>query len=264
MTQPFSAADPDDDYQQLATEQALATERLIAELGFSAGTRVLDIACGTGHAALAAARRRAQVTAVDIDETSLARARRRAEAEALDGIDFQSADARAIPFADGSFDVALSTLGLVFLPDQEAAACELARVVRPGGVIALTAYTAQSIPAQVYEMVQELVKPPGRPEHPHYAWSHGPRAGALLNPWFDLVRVRYQSTDTCFPSAAASFGHVSRWNPNIRGLLTRLTAPQRQTFREGYITILERHNRATDGTFIASMDYAVITGVRKA
>ncbi|WP_313802294.1 methyltransferase domain-containing protein [Sphingobium sp.] len=259
----ISPATSHDDYQQLAAESAVSTENLVRTLAIPAGARVLDIACGTGHAALAAARRRAVVTGIDLNAQSLERARIRAEAEGLAGIDFLEADAAKIPFEDGSFDIAISTLGLVFLPDQEAAAHELARVVRPGGLIAITAYTTNSIPSKVYDLVSGILKPPSAPARPHYAWSQGPRAGELLNPYFDAVRVQYDSYDTCFASPAASFEHLARWNPAIRMAVQQAPEAAVKTLRDGYIAILESFNRATDGSFVANMDFAVVTGVRK-
>jgi ubiquinone/menaquinone biosynthesis C-methylase UbiE len=257
-----SAADDSDDPQRLAAEHVIATERLCAGLLIPAGARVLDIGCGTGHAAIAAARRRAVVTGIDINEESLSRARLRAEAEALDGIDFIRADAAAMPFPDANFDFVVSSLGLVFLPDQEGAARELARVVRPGGAVGLTAYTRQSIPSQVYDLVTGIFHNPAKPPRAHYEWSDGQRVGELLNPYFRAIRVTYDSYDTCFTSSAASFEHVSRWNPNLRKALIRGDESKVNRLREGYLAILDRHNRATDGSFMANMDYAVISAVR--
>lgn len=262
MTQNSRVEQQSDDQQQLAAEQVIASEKLCAAIPISAGARVLDIGCGTGSSAIAAGRRRAVVTAIDIDEQALARARVRAAAEGVPGIDFLNIDATAMPFDDGSFDVVVSTLALVFLPDQEAVARDLARVVRPGGTIALTALTRGSVPGQIYDMAGEMFPSPHRPAHAHYDWSDGKRVKQLLNPYFTAMRVQYDSFDTCFPSPAASFEHVARWNPNIRNLVARVSKQQAEAFRDRYIAILEASNRATDGTFMANVDYAVITAVR--
>lgn len=239
-----------------------ATERLVRSIGIPAGARVLDIGTGTGHAALAAARRRAIVTGIDINNEVLDLARARADAEGLTDIEFRHADALQMPFENGSFDYVLSTLGLVFVPDQEAAARELARVVRPGGTIALTAHTTNGVASQIYELVNGLAKDPNKPARPHYTWSLGPRAGELLTPYFREVRVRYDSFETCFPSPQACMDSVTRSNPNIRRVMERLPAEDVKTLREGYLRIINSFNRATDGTYMANMDFAVITGVR--
>jgi ubiquinone/menaquinone biosynthesis C-methylase UbiE len=256
------ANDDRNDYQQLALDSVIASEKLCAALAIPAGARVLDIGCGTGHTAIAAARRRAVVTGIDINERSLERARLRAQAEGLGSIEFMTIDAAAMPFEDASFDYALSTLGIVFLPDKERAARELARVVRVGGVVAFTAYTRHSIPGQIYDLVNSLYRNPTMPAVPYYAWSEGATAGALLGSYFHNIRIRLDSFDTCFPSATAMFDHVSTWNPPIRMALEGSTPGVRQTLRQGCISIMERCNRATDGTFMANMDYAIVTGVR--
>src|SRR5581483_1579747 len=105
--------------------------------------RVLDVAAGSGNAALAAARRGAEVTATDFVPRLLETAARRAHTEGLE-LETREADAQALPFADGAFDVVLSTFGVMFAPDQDRAAGELLRVCRPGGRIGLTAWTPAS------------------------------------------------------------------------------------------------------------------------
>lgn len=251
-----------DNYQQLALDSVIVSEKLCAYVGIPAQVRVVDIGCGTGHAAIAAARRRAVVTGIDINERSLARARLRAEAEGLDSIEFLMVDAASMPFPDASFDYALSTFGLVFIPDKERAARELARVVKPGGVIALTSYIRQSVPAQIYDLVNSLFTNPTMPRVPYYAWSKGALAGDLLGPYFHNVRLRLDSFDACYRSSTAMFEHISTWNPPIRMAMEGSTPEVRQKLREGCISIIDRFNRATDGTLMANMNYAIITGVR--
>lgn len=250
------------DYQKLAFENVIVGERLCDALAVPAGARVLDVACGTGNTALAAARRRAAVTGLDIAASLIARAQVRAEAEGLTGIDFQVGDATTLPYADDSFDYVLSTFGAVFLPDQPAAARELARVVRPGGIIALTAWARQSLPSDVYHLVHSLVPPPANVSLPAYVWTDGPRAAELLGPHCGSIVLKHHQVDACFASAEAMFdNHAAYYGPVMTGL-KRFTDDQRIGFRQGFIDIANAYNRATDGTMIARYDYATIIAIK--
>src|SRR5512140_1620736 len=120
------------DYAVVGTTLQIVGEELCEALDVRSGQKVLDVAAGNGNASLAAARRWCDVTATDYVPALLERARERAAAERLD-IAFREADAEALPFADGSFDVVMSTFGVMFTPDQDRAAAELVRVCRHGG-----------------------------------------------------------------------------------------------------------------------------------
>lgn len=122
------------DYAAVGTRLLLTAELLGEAVDLRAGQQVLDVACGNGNAALAAARRFCQVTGIDYVPALLERARQRAEAEGLE-VAFQQADAEALPFPDDAFDAVLSTCGAMFAPDQERTAAELLPVCRPGGRI---------------------------------------------------------------------------------------------------------------------------------
>src|SRR5262245_54166213 len=130
------------DFAVIGTTLQIVGETLCEAADLAAGSRVLDVACGNGNATLAAARRFCKVTGLDYVPALLARAGERARAERLD-VELALGDAEALPFADASFDVALSTFGVMFAPDQERAAQELFRVVRPGGTIALANWTPE-------------------------------------------------------------------------------------------------------------------------
>lgn len=250
------------DYQKIAFEHVIVSELLCADLAITAGQRVLDVACGTGNTALAAARRRARVTGIDIAPRLIERARERAEAEGLNQIVFEVGDAAALQVADGSFDVVLSTFGASFLPDQVAAARELVRVTRPGGTIALTAYTRQSLPSDVYHLGADIAPPPEGAPLPAYVWSEGVRARELLGDSCSSIAIRHRSVDACFPSAAAFFDNNERFYGPVMTRMARFSEEQRERFRSGVIAILERHNRATDGTLMAVFDYAEIIAVK--
>jgi len=139
---------------------------------------VLDVAAGNGNASLAAARRFAEVTSTDYVPALLEQGRRRAEADGL-SITFQVADAERLPFPDGSFDVALSTYGVMFAPDQERAASELLRVVKPGGRIALASWTPEGFLGSLFRVISTFVPPPPGIQ-PAMAWGSEPRIVELF------------------------------------------------------------------------------------
>jgi len=121
--------------------------------------QVLDVAAGSGNATLAAARRFATVTSTDYVPALLERARRRADAEGFGNVIFEVADAEALPYPDASFDVVLSTFGVMFAPDHHRAAAELARVCKPGGHIALANWTPAGFLGQLLRLVAQYVPP---------------------------------------------------------------------------------------------------------
>ena len=123
----------------MAETFAAIHDRVVAALAIEPGARVLDVACGTGGVALRAARAGADVVGIDISADQLAKARGAAEAEGL-AIRFDEGDCQELPYGDAEFDAVASAFGAIFAPDHQRAADELARVCRPGGRLALTAW----------------------------------------------------------------------------------------------------------------------------
>jgi SAM-dependent methyltransferase len=146
------------DFAVIGTTIQIVGELLCEGIDLRAGERVLDVAAGNGNATLAAARRFASVTSTDYVPALLERGRRRAEAEGLD-VTFEVADAEALPYPDASFDVVLSTFGVMFAPDHERAAGELMRACRPGGRIGLASWTPQGFLGQLFRMIGGYIPP---------------------------------------------------------------------------------------------------------
>src|ERR687898_1205694 len=148
------------DYAVVGTTLQIVGEELCEALDVRSGQTVLDVAAGNRNVSLAAARRWCDVVATDYVPALLDRARERAEAERL-AIRFQEADAEALPFADGSFDVVVSTFGVMFTPDQDRAASELLRVCKSGGKIGLANWTPESFIGQLFKTLGKYLPPPG-------------------------------------------------------------------------------------------------------
>lgn len=147
------------DFAIIGVTLQIVGETLAETADIRAGETVIDVAAGNGNASLAAAHRMARVTSTDYVPALLEKGRARAAAEGLD-IEFREADAENLPFADGSFDVALSTFGVMFAPDHGRSAAELLRVVREGGRIALANWTPESFVGQLFKVIGKAVPPP--------------------------------------------------------------------------------------------------------
>jgi SAM-dependent methyltransferase len=148
------------DYAVIGTTLQIVGELVVEAADVRAVHRVLDVAAGNGNATLAAARRFARVTSTDYVPALLEAGRRRAEAEGLTNVSFETADAEAMPYPDGSFDVVLSTFGVMFSPDHERAASEMMRVCRPGGRIGLASWTPAGFVGQLLRLVGRYAPPP--------------------------------------------------------------------------------------------------------
>ncbi len=153
------------DFAVIGTTLQIVGEQLAEACDLRCDERVLDVAAGNGNATLAAARRGCKVTSTDYVSTLLDRGAERARAERLE-VEFQVADAEALPFADASFDAVLSTFGVMFAPDQAQAASELARVCRPGGRIGLANWTPEGFLGQMFKVMGRHVPPPAGAQPP--------------------------------------------------------------------------------------------------
>ena len=146
------------DFAVIGVTLQLVGESLAEAADIRAHEDVIDVAAGNGNATLAAARRFARVVSTDYVPARLEKGRARAEAEGL-AVTFQVADAEVLPFADASFDAALSTFGVMFAPDHRRAA-EMLRVLRPGGRIGLANWTPDGFIGQLFRIVGKHVPPP--------------------------------------------------------------------------------------------------------
>jgi SAM-dependent methyltransferase len=166
-------------------------ERLVDECRIGPGVTVLDVAAGTGNAALPAARRGAEVTASDLTPSLLEAGRAAAEAEGLD-LEWVEADAESLPFEDESFDVVVSAIGVMFAPHHQAAADELVRVCRPGGTIGLLSWTPEGMLGALFATMKPFAAPPPPGVQPPPLWGSEDHLRSLLG---DRVKLHTLERD---------------------------------------------------------------------
>ncbi|MCH1881955.1 class I SAM-dependent methyltransferase [Agrococcus sp. ARC_14] len=177
------------DYPAVAREVIPALgPRLVDAVGIEPGERVLDIAAGDGNAAIPAAKRGARVVASDLTPELLEAGRRKTADASLD-LTWEAADAEALPYADGSFDVAISCVGLMFAPFHEPVAAELTRVVRPGGRIGLIAWTPEGFIGEMFRIMQPFAPAPPAGAQPAVLWGSVEHVRELLG---DRVELSFQ------------------------------------------------------------------------
>src|SRR5438309_892841 len=175
------------DFSVVASRIVFEAEHLCETADIQAGWRVLDVATGSGNAALAAARRGCEVVGVDYVPALLERGRIRAAAEHLD-VRFVEGDAEGLRFPDASFDAVISIYGVMFAPDHRRAAAELARVCRPGGRIALASWTPDGFIGETFRIFSRYL-PPAPGLQPPVRWSDE----AYLNSLFGDVAASMTS-----------------------------------------------------------------------
>jgi SAM-dependent methyltransferase len=231
------------DFAVIGTTLQIVGETLCEAVDLASGSRVLDVAAGNGNAALAAARRFCKVTALDYVPALLHGAASRARAEQLE-LETVEGDAERLPFEAASFDVALSTFGVMFAPDQERAASELVRVVRPGGTIGLASWTPEGFIGQLLKTVGKHVPPPAGVPSPAF-WGVKARIADLFPGVRAIVAERREFVFRYH--SAAHFVDVFRrfYGPTYKAF-GALDAQGQAALTGDIITLAERYNRHAD------------------
>jgi ubiquinone/menaquinone biosynthesis C-methylase UbiE len=248
------------DYSVIGTTLQIVGETLCEAADVSAGERVLDVACGNGNAALAAARRFAAVTGLDYVPSLLDRARARAAADGLT-VELREGDAEALPFGDEAFDAVLSTFGVMFTPDQARAARELVRVCRRGGRVALASWTPDGFIGKVFRTIGAHVPPPAGLRSPAL-WGTEQRLRELFGA--DAREFRVARREYAFRyRSPAHFVEVFRtWYGPVQRAFAAL-APAAQSALERDLTgLLEAMNVGRGGTLVVPSEYLEAVVVR--
>ena len=248
------------DFGVIATLIHIVAERLADSADLVAGSRVLDVAGGTGNAAIAAARCGCEVTCIDYVPALLARGRERARAERLD-IAFVEADAEALPCEDGEYDAVLSVFGSMFAPDQYRAAAELVRACRPGGVIGLASWTPDGFLGEVFRATAAHVPPPAGVVSP-LRWGSEAGITELLGDEVSSISMRPRTFTWRFRDAAEFVSTLRTWyGPTVKAF--EAVGPEGAAALErDLIAVVERSARPRDGAIAVPAEYLEVVAVR--
>jgi SAM-dependent methyltransferase len=241
------------DFGRIGVRLQMVGESLCEAADVKAGERVLDVAAGNGNASLAAARRFAEVTSTDYVPELLEQGKRRAEADQLP-ITFQVADAEKLPFEDGSFDVALSTFGVMFAPDQERTASELLRVVRPGGRIGLANWTPEGFVGRLFKVVGSFVPPPAGLRPPS-AWGSEPRLVELFGPAARNIRTERKICAFRYASAEHWVDFFRAYYGPTHKAFAALDEAGQTALRQALTALAGEWNRAGAGSLVVPAEY---------
>ena len=240
-------------YAIVGTTLQIVGEELCEAMDIRAGSKVLDVAAGNGMVTLAAARRWCEVTSTDYVPALLELGRARAEAEGM-SVTFKEADAENLPFADGSFDVVLSTFGVMFTPNQDKAAAELLRVCRRGGQIGLANWTPDGFIGQVFKTLGKYLPPPAGAKSPAM-WGTRARITEMFGVAASSIKAesrdftfRYRSIEHFLDVFKTFYGPVLK-------AFAALEPAKQDELRADLAALIARSNRSGDGTMIVPSEY---------
>jgi ubiquinone/menaquinone biosynthesis C-methylase UbiE len=237
------------DYAIVGTTLQIVGEMLCEAVDLRSTQHVLDVAAGNGNATLAAARRFAEVVSTDYVGTLLDRGRERAKAERLP-VTFQLADAENLPFADASFDVVLSTFGVMFTPDQERAAQELIRICRPGGKIGLANWTPESFIGRVFKTIGKYVPPAPGVKSPAL-WGTRDHLELLFGSNTTIAAER-RNFNFRYKSPAHWVEVFRTYYGPVLKAFAALDGETRIALERDLSALIDEFNIATDGTMVVS------------
>lgn len=241
------------DFHEIARQNVVLAEALCTALDPHAGQRVLDVACGSGAAAMVAARRYCEVNGIDYVPALIDRARQRAQAEGYT-VDFRVADAQDLPFPDATFDIVMSVYGVQFAPDQEKAARELLRVCRIGGRIGLASPMPEGWSGDWFATHARYAPPPPGLQSP-LRWGTEGGVSRLLGEAPCAIESRVCTALQYYRSLVHAMEvFTTYFGPTLR-ILGLLDEDTQQQFRNDLEAVFIRHNRATDGTAIIENTY---------
>jgi len=249
------------DYGAVAARIVLVAEQLCDAADLHAGWHVLDVATGTGNAAIAAARHGCTVVGVDYVPELLERGRERVAAERL-AVEFLDADAEALPFADETFDAVTSVFGTMFAPDHAQTAAELLRVVRPGGTIALASWTPDGFIGDLFREVARHVQPPAGVSSP-MLWGTDAHLRELFGDGIAALAAHKRTFTFRFRSAEEFAEFFRLWYGPTLKAFAALEGDAHDALDHDLIQLARRSNRLETGAVAISATYLEAIAIRR-
>jgi ubiquinone/menaquinone biosynthesis C-methylase UbiE len=249
------------DFAMVAGLVMMVSEELVEALDIVPGERVLDVACGSGNAALAAARRSwGNVVGVDFVPSLLERGRERAAAERLD-VEFVEGDAAELPFEEASFDVVTSVFGAMFAPDQEKAASELLRVCKPGGRIGMANWVPDSGVGRMFMTVAKHAPPPPGVTSP-LLWGTEERLQELFGDEISDLGVERRASRQAFRSADHFLDFFRTYFGPTKVAYERVGSDGEEALTADLRAYLEESNTAGDRALVLQSEYLQVVATR--
>jgi ubiquinone/menaquinone biosynthesis C-methylase UbiE len=249
------------DFNEMARQVMPVSDALVEAVDPRPGQRVLDVACGSGNAAISAARRYCKVTGLDYVPSLIERAKQRAEAEGVP-IDFRVGDAQSLPFEDGSFDVVLSVFGVMFAPDQAKAAREVLRVCRPGGKIGLATWGPEDFGGTVFKAIAKYAPPPPGLT-PSIRWGTSGGIEELLGAGTSSISSAHRTFFQHFESLEHMADVFFRYFGPAHRAIGSVDEPTKVALRRDVTDTFASHDRATDGTARVECRYLEVIAIRR-
>jgi ubiquinone/menaquinone biosynthesis C-methylase UbiE len=247
------------DFAVVAGRIVIVAEQLVETADLHAGWHVLDVATGSGNAAIAAARLGCSVVGVDYVPSLLERGRERAEAEGLPVL-FAEGDAEALPYPDDSFDAVTSVFGSMFAPDHERAAAELTRVCRPGGTIALASWTPDGFVGELFRTVGAHVPPPAGVQSP-MLWGTESHLRSLFGDGIASLEVDERIFTWRFTSAEELVDFFRTWYGPTYKAFASLEDDARAALEQDLVDLARRWDRLGGGSGSIAIPAAYIEAV---
>lgn len=249
------------DFSEVAKHIEKVAEEFVERLDIQPGTKVLDVACGSGNLAVVAAAKGADVTGIDIADNLIEAAKHRAKASGLN-IKFEVGDAEALPYADNTFDVVMTMFGAMFAPRPEVTAAELIRVCKPGGVIAMANWTPEGHAGQMFKLSGKYLPPPPMPAP--VLWGVPDEVTKRFGDGVSSLKTTPRLADMVFEYGPAEVVEHFRqyFGPTVMAF--KAIAPENhEAFRADTEALWAKNNTATDGTTHVESEYLEVIAIKK-